>query len=381
MDPNTEQQGQQGLDPMAEVKKIMENPNYQPPTMQASAPVAENSSQGNDNSGGSNPEATANPDELFSQRLVEATGGQLNNLEDFNQFWGKANNYEALQAELNQLRAKTQMSPFANEMVGTINDFFQKGGTMEEYYRLMDMQKIDPEQVQDLDAIRQQYRHQYPKMTSNQIDLLIKKDIGNFEGEKDEDTGQAVVDPMVTAEISRKGDQARAWIREQKQKLGTPEAAIRNQTEQAQVEGYKSAWKDLSTFALQGMDSISIPVEGFEGLNFPIPEEFKQDLVQAVSAYAFQAQQSGQIPISSDKYESTIKPQLQEWAQRVVWMAHGPKIAEALAKHAVAQATKRAKLDASGLPPRSSQQQQPVEVNEESKKAFNEFKRQMAGFN
>lgn len=296
----------------------------------------------------------AGGDDPFVTKLVEATGGKVKSAEELSGIIERAGQLDSLQAKIQQMEAQSKLSPFANDFVKSANDFFKSGGTTDEYYRLLDLKRVEVDGMEPLDVIRRKYEFENPGFSPQEIDALIKKDIGNFEGEVKEEGGQPVVDPIVSAEIRRQGNRAKDWLKQQQDSVATPAAALDRQTQQAQMQKMDEAWSTVTNFALGEVNNIELQFDGIEDqFSFPIPADFKNQLNEAVKMFAMNAHREGQLPLTSDGYESTIKPALQDWARRVVMMNYGPDIIKAAVAHATAATTKKVKTEAGGIPPKN----------------------------
>lgn len=342
-EPGAPDANQPDVKPSDVVAQITAQQGTPPPAPPATPP--ENGSQPD---GG---EGTGNGVDIYSQ-LVEATGGRIKSQDDLTALLGRADQFDTLQAEHQRLVAQSKLSPFANDLVKTANQFFQDGGNIEDYYRLIDLKRIDLDSMDPVSLVRMKFQFDHPDLSGEEINALIKKRIGNFDGEVKEEGGSPVVDPAVSAEMRVQAADAKKWIQEQREKIATPEAAVQRVNQEKQAAQMDADWTAVTNFALQDMKSIELKFDGIEGtLPFQIPDDFRKQLVESVKYFAMDAQRQGHLTLNAETYESQVKPQLEAWAQRIAYMHLGPDIVKSAVAHATAETEKRIRLELGGKPP------------------------------
>lgn len=292
----------------------------------------------------------------WTKHLVEATGGKVSTIEDLNRLMEQSSQLTPLQARVQELEAQSKLSPFVNDFVRDANEFFKQGGTPDEYYRLIEFSKIKVDDQSDLDVIRTKYQFENPGLDNSGIDALIKKDIGDFDGEAREEGGEKVVNPAVKAELYRQGRAAREWVKGQQSKFATPQAALQSKTDAAREQALNDQWGSLVQYSVGSMDKLDLKVDGVEeGLQFPVPKEVLGPVMESVRQFAVQAYKNGQLQANQAAFETEIKPALQQWAQNLIYMQMGPQIVAAAAKHAAAATEKRIRAEVNGsIPPNPS---------------------------
>lgn len=293
------------------------------------------------------PAGSQTPD--ITQVLVEATGGAVKGIDDLK---GMIGQHQALQAEIEALRAKTSLSPFANEFVQNTNDFFSKGGTMDEYTRFLEAQRMDPDKMSPEELVRFQYQAKYPGLTNEEVDALITKDVGRFRPAKSEDGTEVGPDPAATAELKRRALEAKQLVVEHKAKLGTPAKIVEEKNRQEQQEKLTQAMQSLVSHSVKSLNAIPVSIKDKDvefGFSFELPNEFMQEAIQAVTPMAIEAFKSGQLSPSQNDFESKTMPTIQEWAKAVAYMKFGPQIVEAAVRDALAKAKKDTVARMSGM--------------------------------
>ena len=179
-EPGTPDANQPDVKPSDVVAQITSQQGAPTPASPASP---ETGSQPNEEGG------TDNGVDIYSH-LVEATGGRIKSQDDLANLLGRADQFDTLQAEHQRLVAQSKLSPFANDLVKTANDFFKDGGQVEDFYRLLDLKRIDVDSMEPINLVRMKFKFDHPDLSTEEVDALIKKRIGNFEGEAKEEGGQ-----------------------------------------------------------------------------------------------------------------------------------------------------------------------------------------------
>jgi len=108
-----------------------------------------------------NEEVTPEGDSLSTDDYLSSiTGGRFANEESFSEFFNKSGETETaltnLQGQFNELKIKSEVSPFANDGIKELNAIVQNGGDAQKYMRLSSV-KIDDLSNQEALSLKLQY--------------------------------------------------------------------------------------------------------------------------------------------------------------------------------------------------------------------------------
>ena len=287
---------------------------------------------------------------LIAKVLEEASGGQIKDLDGLK---GLISEHSPLQARVKELEAKQSLNPFANEFVSQTNEFFAKGGSVDEFYEFLSVKKLDPEKMAPLDMLRYDYRSRYKGLNDQEIDALIRKDIGSWEPVKGEDGTEKPVDLSVQAEMKRRSQEIATKIKETQTKLQTPAAAIQAKQQEEKQQQLLNSMQQLVGFAVKDLNKVPLSLKDKEkelfNFEFELPKEFSGLALQAVMPLAIEAFQKGTLSVSQADFESKTVPQIKAWATQAAWAAYGPQIAEVMVRDALAKASKEQAAQSAGM--------------------------------
>lgn len=300
-------------------------------------------------------------DQAIQNMLVEATGGTVKNLDDLKGF---VSNSQSLQAKITELEARTAIDPFSNEFVKNTNEFFSKGGTIDEFYGFLEVKKLDPEKMNPVDLVRYDYQNKYKGMTPQEIDSLIKRDVGNWEPTKTAD-GEIQPDPAVLADLKRRGFEAASKIKEQQAKLSTPAEAIRTKEAELRNQQIQTSMQSLVAFSVKDTTKIPISIKEKDkevfAFEFELPQGFQQLAQQAVTPIAIEGFKKGELSINQAEFEAKTAPVLRDMAQKIAWLNYGPQIVEVAVRDAIAKTREAMARENAGMQVKSGYNSSPVE--------------------
>jgi hypothetical protein len=321
----------------------------------------------------------------FNSLLEQATGGTIKGWDDLQSNLQISQQFPTVKQQLEEFKAKSQMPQFPNDFAKETVDFFSKGGTIDEFYRFVDLQRMDTEQMEALDLVRWDYQQKYPSFTSEQIDNLISKDIGRInpetrtekqgEGEEAKEvTTEIPADPTALAELARRAHDVRKAIEQKKVQVKTPQAAADNEAQQQQFENTSNLISQLTGFALNDFSKVNFKFEGVEGegFDFPIPKEFEGQLKTLTSQLVMQEYMAGKFELNQQTFNASVKPMIEQTARQLVLAQYGDKMIEAAYRHALEEGSNGRQRRQHNVPPRGQQQRQ-----ENSGNKMPEWKKQL----
>lgn len=278
----------------------------------------------------------------FNKLLVEATGGKVANADALNNILAQTG---TMQARLQELEAKSSLNPFANDFVANANDFFANGGTVDEFKRFLDVQSLDPEQMDPVELVKWDLQGKYPTLNDTELNALIEKQYGKFTPTKDEEGKEIPPDVAAIASLKAKAIEVGKDLSQKKVQFATPQAALQRKQEEEAAQKQEAAMKSLIGHSIADLAQIPVSIKEKEetvfDFAFPLPDEFKQEAVSAVLPIAIEQMKAGKLPVSQAEFEKTTVPAIREMAETIAYMRFGPQIVEAAVRHAIANATKK----------------------------------------
>jgi len=249
--------------------------------------------------------------EDFEKLLEEASGGTIKNFNDFKE----VTNYRSERTELqNKLKEYEQISKlneggpkFANELVQKLNDFYSNGVPEEQIYEFLRVQKMNVEELADMDVLRMKYNKEYPGLTDDDFEKLIDAEFGDLEG-------------IGGLKMKKAAMVGRKELAELKVSLSEPEHLRMQKTVQEQQENRFKNWHTLLN-ATQGnkeQTQFKVPVgDDVHEINFAVPKEYRDLLSREMAKYATMHN----IPATKEGIAA-----LDDFAQRSIMWKYGTEI-------------------------------------------------------
>jgi hypothetical protein len=310
------------------------------------------------------PEDVSDEDVSKLNAILEgASGGRLKSLEDIPGILGNAEKLPSLQARLGELQAKLEESPWASPLAKEVNDFLAKGGTPEQLHQMLSFGKMDLSNMQDIDAIREKIRFEKPFLGPDEIDALVKKDVGRYWEEKDGEGNLIAPDPAAKAELKLRGAEARKWLEEMAEKSKTPAQVVDSENARKQQEAIQTAFGKLTNHVASTLESVAmnVPVGGDKDPfqhNFKLTDDQRSAIAPLVQGMAINAFKQGKLSLDVADFQTKSLPAMKKMFEQVAYTLYGPQITESAVKAALGVATVEAKKEERNLPPR--QQQKPA---------------------
>ena len=183
------------------------------------------------------------------KNYVEATGHAVQTPDEIKEALTFRDKYQELNTRYGDLEAKSKVSPYANDLVKTLNELYANGAKETEVKAFIDLQNIDTDIQTPNDyvskgesLIKAQMKHEKPFLSNTAINALYEKKYGDFD--KD--------DELSVAEFQSDAHSAKAYIDAKKVSAAQPDSIVqfRQTAEQAQqlennIKAYVSTVKGI----------------------------------------------------------------------------------------------------------------------------------------
>lgn len=177
--------------------------------------------------------------------------------------------YDLLKGEVEQYKAQSQISPFANDFVAKINDLAKQGASPDHLLRFTQLQSLDMDKVDHNTAIKLQYQMQNPSLTGSEIDELINYELGELPNEEDDPEGFAKASRLREIKAKMKATESKKFLETYKADLANvknPEVETRRALE--------TGWKQV--LPSMGVEEIPLKVDLEKGNRYEL--NFKPEL-------------------------------------------------------------------------------------------------------
>ena len=298
--------------------------------------------------GGQTPKTFAGIEmEKLNAALVEATGQEGVTIDHFNQIPKLQQDLTQVQQEYQSYKTKienTRRHPLAEQ----INKLHRDGATDDEISQLLRLSTMPLDQMSNEDRIKLQYQMQHPGLSSTDIDLLLKANLGDPNADGLEDAQRAAI----KAKYSEAGIQAKVFLNDKKVKAGEPQSVLTAQENRRKDLEISQSWQRLSGHAVNSLDKLSWnfgdkdnPIQ----FDFPLPAGAQEVVRKMTSDFAISQYKNGNLTLNENDFESKTLPALQGFAQKAVMFRYGDQILANVAKHIQAEVTKRVVKANAGL--------------------------------
>jgi len=177
--------------------------------------------------------------------------------------------YDLLKGEVEQYKAQSQISPFANDFVAKINDLAKQGASPDHLLRFTQLQHLDLEKVDHNTAIKFGYQMQHPNLSAAEIDKLIDQELGWLPDEEEDPTGYARMSEIREIKAKMKATESKKFLETYKADLANvknPEVETRRALE--------TGWKQV--LPSMGVEEIPLKVDLEKGNRYEL--NFKPEL-------------------------------------------------------------------------------------------------------
>ena len=281
------------------------------------------------------------PADQFFQALESATG--VKSLDDIKAAMEARSRLPELQTKLTEYEAKQAISPFANPLSEKINEAFRSGADLNTVERMIYLNKIDLQSVGDMEAIKIAKGLEKPGFTSEELDVLIERELGFDPADYDADNARHRV---ALRELS---ERAKSVIQDQRVNFDNPEEKAKMEAISQQNARVVDAWGKtvLPSIAQATKVPISVKDEA-NGIDYAFEFQPPADAMQQAMQATMQTIQSN--PAAFPLNQATAG-EVQQLVKGFLMMFHGDKIMESIARDAYAKATLELKTKMAGAPP------------------------------
>ena len=177
--------------------------------------------------------------------------------------------YDLLKGEVEQYKAQSQISPFANDFVAKINDLAKQGVSPDHLLRFTQLQSLDMDKIDHNTAIKLHYQMQNPSLTSSEIDELINYELGELPNEEDDPEGFSKASRLREIKAKMKANESKKFLETYKADLANvknPEVETRRALE--------TGWKQVLPSV--GVEEIDVNIDLDKGSRYEL--KFKPEL-------------------------------------------------------------------------------------------------------
>ena len=270
---------------------------------------------------------------------VEATGHTAQSPEEIKEALAFKDKYQDLNTRYSDLEAKSKVSPYANELVKTLNEMYANGAKESEVKTFIELQNVDTAIESPTDyiskgesLIKMQMRSEKPFLTNNQINALYNKQFGDL----DQD------DELSMAEFQSAAHNAKTYVDAKKVSAAQPESILQFRQTAEQKQQFE-----------QNIKAYVGTVKGIEH-----PFEFK--VGDGVEKFTFKAtgeqesyvqQVMGNILVNRGIAPTQENlPKINAAYTEAFWQVCGQSAVDSAYRHAKADATKQVYAAVNGVP-------------------------------
>lgn len=132
--------------------------------------------------------------------------------------------------------AERKLAPLAEK----INDLYERGASDQEINHFLEMQKIDPAKMSNLDKLRMLVKSENPEFTPEEVDAILEEELGELP------TDEENLSPKTSALLKKKAKEAEQKIADMKVRAGEPENVRKAREQEAQMKNLHLAWEDAA---------------------------------------------------------------------------------------------------------------------------------------
>lgn len=177
--------------------------------------------------------------------------------------------YDLLKGEVEQYKAQSQISPFANDFVAKINDLAKQGVSPDHLLRFTQLQNLDLEKIDTNMVIKLGYQMQHPDLSAAEIDKLIDQELGWLPNEEEDPVGYARMSEIREIKAKMKANESKKFLETYKADLANvknPEVETRRALE--------TGWKQVLPSV--GVEEIDVNIDLDKGSRYEL--KFKPEL-------------------------------------------------------------------------------------------------------
>lgn len=238
-----------------------------------------------------------------------------------------------LKTKLAEYEAKSNLSPFASDLVKEINKLASTGASTAEISRFIELQSMDVSSMDDDTAIKTAWKLENPALNDKEIDAMFRKKFA-----ADEDDEDATV--LASAERKTAALGARAKLTEKKVS-SVPESVRQAELQQARVEQAVATWGNITNSLSSEIDFTT----DIDGVAVPYKYSIPETLLAGYRQKAAQWAAQNDIPLTEQG-----AAQVNKFIEICVWGEKGNEIREAIVRNAYQAAAKAVKAQEAGAP-------------------------------
>jgi len=214
----------------------------------------------------------------LNSTIDEMSGGAFTSLEDLqnsNVFEVYEQNNQLVE-QLEALQQEEQKVPFANDLVESLNNYFEGGG--QDVGKFIQLNSLNVDEISDEDAVRHQLQLQTPGLEDSQVKAYLKGTYHLHDNEDIEYDESKASSGAINLKIA--ANQAREYLKNEQSSISYPSNEER-EGQYAQLENQRiDAWTEPMENALNSLESINVSIGDGVDFNYQIPQESLNELYQ-----------------------------------------------------------------------------------------------------
>jgi len=231
-------------------------------------------------------------------------------------------NLQKVQQEAQSLKARSELSPYANPFVEQIDKFFREEKDEATIRRFIGLHSHDVDSMDPAAAVRQKMAMENPHLDRGDIDILLEERFGAmpeiYDDMTDEEKARAQREKQkIEAKIKVEGKNAKQWLKEQRQSFEDPATKEKMEKQRQAMDQYTEAWGNVAQELVTVEDSIPYEVEAKEfgkyehpGYKPNLSKEEQEEIAHLVRDFAVQQQ----LPLSKESI-----PELAQYKEALIW--------------------------------------------------------------
>lgn len=243
-----------------------------------------------------------------------------------------AGQVDSLRTQLQQLEAKSKLSPYHTPLSEAVDRMTREGKTPADIMKFVELSSLEVDKLDPIESIQRHYEMTKPGYTKEQVQALIARDLGF------DPNGGEELSALETATLKERQEAANAFLKQQQASASNPEAVQQAQQRQQTAESYLETWNKVIPMLAPNAD-FKVKIEDQE-----IAFGYKPSSEALEAARKAIAETVAANPLAFPPSKDTAAS-LQEMMEQVLFIADRPRYLEAMANHyysvATAEAAKR----------------------------------------
>lgn len=270
------------------------------------------------------------PAEQFLGAAKEFFGAEFQSPEELRQRFQSAGQLPELQTKLQEMQSQLNQPKYYSPLSEAFDQKIREGVDPNTLKQFVELSLLEVDKLEPVDAIRRHYALTKPGFTQEERDALIARELGfDPTGEHDQ------LSALDTATLKERSSAAIEYLKQQQVSANNPAAVEAARQQQQLAANYTQVWNDVIP-KLKPNTAFQFSV-GEEKVGF----EYQPSGEALEIARRAVQQEIQRNPLAYQPSQQNAEG-LQKMMEQAVFLADLPRMLEALANHAYAEATKAA---------------------------------------